>query len=107
MKRERMKKALVPVGIMLLAVAVFVMIVLDLTKEQFKQSTKSTVAMGTVVTEKLYGKKTYESVFDDIEKTITELENENNLYKGFIKAMGERVEKLFDKYVKQEADKNE
>ncbi|MGN0463089.1 MAG: FAD:protein FMN transferase [Acutalibacteraceae bacterium] len=76
MKRERMKKALVPVGIMLLAVAVFVMIVLDLTKEQFKQSTKSTVAMGTVVTEKLYGKKTDESVFDDIEKTITELENE-------------------------------
>ena len=41
------------------------------------------------------------------ERTITELENENNLYKGFVKAMGERVEKMFDDYVKQEAEKNE
>ena len=49
MKRERMKKALVPVGIMLLAVAVFVMIVLDLTKEQLsrlKQGTDKALQKG-------------------------------------------------------------
>ena len=41
------------------------------------------------------------------ERTTEELEKANNLYKGFIKAMGERVEKMFDDYVKQEAEKNE
>ena len=41
------------------------------------------------------------------ERTTGELEKENNLYKGFIKIMGERVEKMFDDYVKQEAEKNE
>ena len=41
------------------------------------------------------------------ERTTEELEKSNNLYKGFIKAMGERVEKMFDDYVKQEAEKNE
>ena len=41
------------------------------------------------------------------ERTTEELEKANNLYKGFVKAMGERVEKMFDDYVKQEAEKNE
>ena len=40
-------------------------------------------------------------------RTTEELEKANNLYKGFIKAMGERIEKLFDDYVKHEAKKNE
>lgn len=41
------------------------------------------------------------------ERTTEELEKANNLYKGFIKAMGKQFEEMFDKYVKQEADKNE
>ena len=41
------------------------------------------------------------------ERTTEELEKANNLYKGFIKAMGTQFEEMFDKYVKQEADKNE
>ena len=41
------------------------------------------------------------------ERTTEELEKANNLYKGFIKAMGKQFEKMFDKYIKQEADKNE
>ena len=41
------------------------------------------------------------------ERTTEELEKVNNLYKGFVKAMGERVEKMFDDYLKQEAEKNE
>ena len=41
------------------------------------------------------------------ERTTEELEKENNLYKGFIKVMGKQFEEMFDKYVKQEADKNE
>lgn len=36
------------------------------------------------------------------ERTTEELEKANNLYKGFIKAMGDKVEKMFDDYVKQE-----
>lgn len=39
------------------------------------------------------------------ETTTTELLEKANIYKGFIKAMGERVEKMFDDYVKQEAEK--
>lgn len=41
------------------------------------------------------------------ERTTEELEKANNLYKGFIKVMGKQFEEMFDKYVKQEADKNE
>ena len=36
-----------------------------------------------------------------------ELEKGNELYKGFIKAMGHRFEDMFDEYIKQEANKNE
>ena len=36
------------------------------------------------------------------ERTTEELEKANNLYKGFIKAMGKQFEEMFDKYVKQE-----
>ena len=39
------------------------------------------------------------------ERTTGELEKENNLYKGFIKAMGDKVEKMFDDYVKKEQNK--
>ena len=39
------------------------------------------------------------------ERTTGELEKENNLYKGFIKAMGDKVEKMFDDYVEQEQRK--
>ena len=41
------------------------------------------------------------------ERTTEELEKANNLYKGFIKAMGKNAEKMFDDYVKQEANRNE
>ena len=39
------------------------------------------------------------------ERTTEELEKANNLYKGFIKAMGDRIEKMFDDYVEQEQRK--
>lgn len=40
-------------------------------------------------------------------RTTEELEKANNLYKGFINAMGVRVEKMFDDYVKHEAKKKD
>lgn len=77
MKKESMKKSLVPVGIMLLAVIVFVMVILDMTEGKGdKTVTKSTVAMGTVITEKLYSENNSDEIFEAIEETITELENE-------------------------------
>lgn len=76
MKKNNIKNSLIPVGIMLLAVIVFVMVILDMTGGKTEQVTKSTVAMGTVVTEKLYGKGIDEKTFDKIEKTVNELENE-------------------------------
>lgn len=76
MKKESMKKSLAPVGIMLLAVAVFVMVILDMTGGKTQQAvTKSTVAMGTVISEKLYGARDSEEAFEITENTITELEN--------------------------------
>lgn len=39
------------------------------------------------------------------ERTTEELEKANNLYKRFIKAMGDKVEKMFDDYVEQEQRK--
>ena len=39
------------------------------------------------------------------ERTTEDLEKENNLYKGFLKAMGDRVENMFYDYVKQEQRK--
>ena len=41
----------------------------------------------------------------DYERTIEDLEKENNLYNGFIKAMGYRFENMFYDYVKQEQKK--
>ena len=38
------------------------------------------------------------------ERTTKDLERENNLYKGFIKAMGKQFEEMFNKYVKQDVD---
>ena len=38
-------------------------------------------------------------------RTTEELEKANNLYKRFIKVMGKQFEEMFDKYVKQEAEK--
>lgn len=75
MKKENMKKSLVPVGIMILAVILFVMVVMDMTDSKLEQNTKSTVAMGTVITEKLYGKNDSDKAFQIIENTINELEN--------------------------------
>lgn len=75
MKKENMKKSLVPVGIMLLAVILFVMVVMDMTDSKLEQKTKSTVAMGTVITEKLYGKSDSDKAFEKIESTINELES--------------------------------
>ena len=50
----------------------------------------------------------YKAKIDELEAgNMTELEKANNLYKGFIKVMGKQFEEMFDKYVKQEADKNE
>lgn len=76
MKKESIKRSLVPVGIMLLSVIVFVMVILDMNNSKTEQNTKSTVAMGTVITEKLYGENDSENAFEIIERTITELENE-------------------------------
>lgn len=75
MKKENVKKSLVPVGIMLLAVILFVMVVMDMTSGTLEQKTKSTVAMGTVITEKLYGKNDSDAAFKKIENTISELES--------------------------------
>lgn len=75
MKKENMKKSLVPVGIMLLSVVLFVMVLLDMTDSKLEQTTKSTVAMGTVITEKLYGKNDSDTAFGKIENTINALEN--------------------------------
>ena len=38
-------------------------------------------------------------ILRDYERTAEELEKENNLYKGFIKAMGKQYEEMFNKYV--------
>lgn len=76
MKKNNVKGSLVPVGIMLLAVIVFVMVILDLSNGKTEQTTKSTVAMGTVVTEKLYGKDIGGETFDKIEETVNGLEKE-------------------------------
>ncbi len=76
MKKENAKKSLVPVGIMLLTVILFVMVILDMPGGTLKQATKSFVAMGTVITEKLYGETDSETDFEIIENTITQLENE-------------------------------
>ncbi len=75
MKKENVKKSLVPVGIMLLAVVLFVMVIMDMTDSTLEQKTKSTVAMGTVITEKLYGENDSDTAFRKIENAINELEN--------------------------------
>lgn len=41
------------------------------------------------------------------ELKAAELEKDNNLYRGFIKALGKRFEDMYYEYLKQEANKNE
>ena len=75
MERKKRNRITV-VFILSLAVCVLVLVLNDAKTKEYSEKEKSFIAMGTVVTEKLYGKNDIDLTAEAIESIVSKLENE-------------------------------